>query len=311
MSIATAFGLDVRVDPPLAYLEGSAAAPTGRPLELAVDEAAPAKLKLPAGAELISDQRQADGSVVFQIESAAESGYRIWGPLYGASLISADGAHLRGAPGEGGMQAWQRLLVAQGLPFAAVLQGLDVLHASGVVLGGGAAAFIGPSGAGKTSLAVALWRRGAGLLADDVIAVERRDGELVCHPGAPVAGIERAEAERLRADGQLEAEQLEENPRERVVRVSLEDEPAPLRALFLLDRRPDGPAEPRFEPLNDAQILLSSTFNLVLASPRRLEGLLDVCALAARRRVERIVVGPAAGADSLAAAVECRLEAQR
>lgn len=309
MGTATAFGLDVWAERPLSFLQPTAAAPTGRELRLAVAEDGAGDLAWPAGAKLISDQRQADGEVLFQIEAADRDGYRIWGPLYGASVIAADGASLRGAPGEGGMPSWQRLLVAQVLPFTAVLQGLDVLHASGVVIDGGAFAFIGPSGAGKTSVAMVLARRGAGFLADDVIAVERRDGELVCHPGAPVAGIDRAEAERLSAQGTLDDDdELDRNPRERMVRMSLSPQPAPLRGMFLLDRREDGPAEPRFEPLLNPQVLLSSTFNLVLSSPDRLEGLLDACALAARQRVERVIAGPSTGAEQLALAIERRIE---
>ena len=59
-------------------------------------------------------------------------------------------------PGE-----WQRFLIAQVLPFAAALHGLEVLHASAVTVAGRALALLGPSGAGKTSLALALCRTGA------------------------------------------------------------------------------------------------------------------------------------------------------
>jgi hypothetical protein len=304
----TAFGLDLHCDRSLSFLEGSAVAPGGRALSLRVVGDDPAALAWPATAELISDQRQADGEVVFQIESGGEEGFRISGPRYGASVIAADGSSLRGAPGAEGIAAWQRLLVAQCLPFAAVLQGLDVLHASGVVIDSGAVAFVGPSGSGKTSVATALWRRGCGFLADDVLAVERRGEDLLCHPGAPVAAVDRVEAERLAAAGRLAGEELECNERERVVRVPLNPAPAPLRALFLLDRRRDGPPRPHFDCLDDAQVLLSSTFNLVLASPQRLERLLDACALAARQRVERVVVSTEVDAEDLAAAIEARLE---
>lgn len=304
---ATAFGLDLRSDRPLSFLEGSAVEPTGRALSLRVGDDAGA-LQWPAAAELISDQRQADGEVVFQIEAGGEEGFRIWGPRYGESVIAADGSSLRGAPGADGIGPWQRLLVAQCLPFAAVLQGLDVLHASGVVLASGAVAFVGPSGSGKTSVATALWRGGCGFLADDVLAVERRGEDLLCHPGAPVAAVDRREAERLAAAGRLGGEKLERNERERVVRMPLSPVPAPLHALFLLDRRLDGPPAPRFERLDDAQVLLGSTFNLVLSSPQRLERLLDACAIAARQRVERIVVATEVGAEELAAAVEARVE---
>ncbi len=303
----TVFGLDVQSDRPLSFLEPAEAGPTGRGLELALLEA-PEAIGWPAGAELISDQRKPGGSVNFQIESDVESGFRIWGPEYGTSVISADGKKLLGAVGGGRDEAWQRLLVAQALPFAAVLQGLEVLHASAVATEGGAVALSGHSGSGKTSLALELCRRGAGFLADDVLAIERVDGQLVAHPGAPMAGIDHGEAERLSAaGGTARPEVLATDHREQVARVLTVPTPLPLRTLFFLERHPDGPAQPRFEVAGDAQALLSATFNLVLTGAGRLERLLDACALLAGCRVERIVCGPPVGVVELADAVEKRI----
>ena len=306
----TVFGLDVQSDRPLSFLERAEAGPTGRGLELLLLEA-PEAIGWPATAELVSDQRKPGGSVNFQIESSAELGFRIWGPEYGVSVISADGKRLLGALGGGREEAWQRLLVAQALPFAAVLQGLEVLHASAVAVEGGAVALSGHSGSGKTSLALELCRRGAGFLADDVLALERVDGQLVGHPGAPVAGIDRAEAERLSAVGGAgRPEVLAADRREQVARVAASATPLPLRALFFLDRRPDGPDQPLFEPAADAQALLSATFNLVLTGAERLERLLDACALLAGCRIERISCGPAVGVAELGDAVEGRIGAR-
>ena len=302
----TVFGLDVRADRPLPFLETAKARPTGRRLETSLVGEAETP-SWPPGAELISDQRRPDGAVNFRIEASSE-GYRIWGPACGENVISSDGRRLCAAVGACGIRAWQRLLIAQVLPFAGVLRGLEVLHASAVVVDQGAIAFLGPSGSGKTSLALALCRRGAGFLTDDVLALERLNGELVGHPGAPVAAIDRAEADRLhRLDGAEEPEVLSVDSREQLARVALVAEPTPLCALFFLDRRPRGPARPRFELIADARMLLASTFNLTLTTPRRLEGLLDICALAARGRVERVVVGPEVDATELGAAVERRI----
>jgi hypothetical protein len=301
--VPTVFALDVRPNRRLSFLEGARAQPTGRELDLSLLEA-PEEIGWPA-AELISDQRKPDGTVNFQIESEAEAGFRLWGPEYGVSVLSGDGGSLRGAVGGGGQDAWQRLLIAQALPFAAVLQGLEVLHASAVATPQGAVAFSGCSGSGKTSLALELCRRGAGFLADDVLALERVDGELVGHPGAPVAGIARGEVERLSAiEGGRRPGALAVDCREQVAPAPPPAPPTPLRALFFLDRHQDGPAQPRFESAADAQALLSSTFNLVLTGPQRLERLLDACALLAACRVERISCGPTVGVAELGDAVE-------
>ncbi|HWA54314.1 MAG TPA: hypothetical protein VG816_09105 [Solirubrobacterales bacterium] len=283
---ATAFGLDIQADADLPFLAGSAVRPTGRLLELALAESADGLWPDPG--ELISDQRLPDeGGINFQIARGAEHGYRIWGPSYGTHVLSADGRRLRGAPGEDGLATWQRLLIAQALPFAAVLQGLEVLHASAVAVDGDAIAFAGLSGSGKTSLALDLCRHGAEFLADDVIALELGE-QLLVHPGAPVAGVV-------------------EDGRETIEQVLPWPEPLPLRRVFLLERGPDGPAAPNFEPNVEAQELIASTFNLVLADPARLARLLEVCALAAASTVERVRVGPGVDAGELGAAVRERI----
>ena len=119
-------------------------------------------------------------------------------------------------PDQARPEDWQRFLIAQVLPFAAALNGLEVLHASAVAFGDRALALIGASGAGKTSLALAACRLGAELIADDVLALERREDRLLAHPGAPLAGVAHAEAERL-GPGLASSVQLAVNERERLV----------------------------------------------------------------------------------------------
>lgn len=300
------FGLDVWSDVPLSFLSGAQAAPTGRMLELTTAEADVRSLDWPDGARPISDELEPDGTVCFRIEAHPQAGYLFWGPSYGAHLLSSDGRRLRCARGNAREHAWQRLLIAQVLPFAAILNGLEAFHASAVVLDGRAVGFVGPSGSGKTSVALELCRAGARFLADDVLALQRDGAELLGHPGSPVAGLDHAEAERTRSHTSG-PELVGANDRELIVRMPAAAAPAPLSALFFLDRRSDGPPAPRFEPLADARLLLSATFNFVLATPERLRGLLEVCASAAQQRVERILIGPSVAAGELAAAVSRRL----
>lgn len=287
---ATAFGLDLRAAEALPCLAGGESGPpTGRRVELALAE----EVDRLDAVELIAEEREPDGSVSFQIEGGGDAGYRIRGARYGVNAIAADGSTVRGAPGSGGMEAWQRLLVAQVLPFVSVLRGLEVFHASAVAYGDRGVALVAPGGSGKTSLALALTERGAGFLADDVLAVERREGRLLAHPGAPVAWVDH--------DGEETARPM-----------PTPGEPVPLRSVFLLERRADGPAEPVFEPPADARELLASTFNLVLNDPHRLERLLDTCALAARAcTIERVRFGLGVGVSELAAALDRRIGGQR
>lgn len=306
---ATVFGLDVCSEIPFSFLNGPSARPTGRVLEVAAQANDTESLDWSDSAELICNQLDLDGNVLFRTEAHPQDGYLVSGPKRGAYLLSPDGRRLRcdlrGCPKD----ACERLLIAQVLPFAALLHGLEVFHASAVALRGEAIAVLGASGAGKTSVALELCRLGAGFLADDVVAVEIRDGRLLAHPGTQLAGLDHAEARRLESAGEPRRERVVAvSEREQLLRMQGASEPAPLAALFFLDRRSDGPPRPRFEPVQDAQRLLTATFNFVLNTPARLRSLLDVCALAARCRVERILAGPDLDATALAGALARRLE---
>jgi hypothetical protein len=305
---ATAFGLDIESQTPLALLAGASARRTGRALGVSVRGGA--TLRWPASSQRLCDDFQPDGSLVYKIETDPQAGYLISGPEYGTHLLSRDGGQLQCDPEGLPEVSWQRLLVAQVLPFAALLQGLEVFHASAVVRDGQAVAFLGRSRAGKTSLALELCRRGASFLADDVLALECRDGRLLAHPGSPLAGVERVDGDSEIETGEdMGGQVVAVNARERLVQVIGAAEPVALAAMFFLDRRADGPPAPCFEPVADAQALLSATFNFVLATPARLRSLLEVCALAARARVERIVCGPDTALAEIGAAVELRLGA--
>jgi hypothetical protein len=301
------FGLDLQVPESLTWLAESGASATGRPVDLSVESTNPPEWL--ENATPICDERTEEGGVLFQIRRG-ERGYGFSGPRYGTAIVSPGASRVWGVPGDGGMEDWQRFLIAQVLPFASVLRGLEVFHASAVAVDGRAVAFLGPSGAGKTSIAMAFCRLGASFLTDDVLALERDGGRLLGHPGAPVAGIASEEVDRLRSRESLDpGALLSSDPREAMVRVRPERDPVPLSAIFILDRRPGEPAEPRFERVIESQVLLSATFNLVLLEGSRLEGLLDVCSLAAGGMVERVVVGRETDASTLAEALVERIGA--
>lgn len=65
-------------------------------------------------------------------------------------------------------------------------RGLLLLHGSAVAANGGAIAFLANSGAGKSTMAAALYARGYRLMTDDVVALDISDsGESVVRPGLP------------------------------------------------------------------------------------------------------------------------------
>lgn len=63
------------------------------------------------------------------------------------------------------------------------------LHASTVQIDGKAVVITGPSGSGKSGLALQLLSLGAGLIADDMTRLTQRDGVLIAHPPARLAGV--------------------------------------------------------------------------------------------------------------------------
>jgi len=73
-------------------------------------------------------------------------------------------------------------------PILAVLlrqRGLAVIHASAVVINGGAVAILGQSGWGKSTLATAFYKRGYGVITDDVMAVNVNGSRVKVLPGYP------------------------------------------------------------------------------------------------------------------------------
>ncbi len=64
-----------------------------------------------------------------------------------------------------------------------------VMQASAVVIAGRALLIAGPPGSGKSSLALALVDRGAGLIGDDAVALARVDHTLIASPPPNIAGL--------------------------------------------------------------------------------------------------------------------------
>ena len=68
--------------------------------------------------------------------------------------------------------------------------GAGTVHqASAVVIAGRALLIEGPPGSGKSSLALALIDRGAGLIGDDAVALHPEDGALIAAPPPNIAGL--------------------------------------------------------------------------------------------------------------------------
>lgn len=64
-----------------------------------------------------------------------------------------------------------------------------VMQASAVVMGGRAVVIEGPPGSGKSSLALALLDRGAGLIGDDAVCLSRAGNAVIAAPPPNIAGL--------------------------------------------------------------------------------------------------------------------------
>jgi hypothetical protein len=127
-------------------------------------------------------------------------------------------------------------------------RGIPTLHASAVAVNGTAVAFLSCHGGGKTGLAATLMRTGRPLLTDDVLPIEETSGGLLARPGYPQVRMWPDEASHF-------VERWEELPivlsglAKRRVRVGAGgfgafcDSPLPLAALYVVERRPEGPVE--------------------------------------------------------------------
>ena len=126
-------------------------------------------------------------------------------------------------------------------------RGFLVLHASAVSLGGGAVVFMAGKGAGKSTIAAALYARGHHLIADDVVAMTFSDAGPVVVPGIPLLKLwPDAAASSLGDDPQmLPRIAAHTDKRARRVFSGFSEHGTPLEGICALSRGP----EPRLRRL--------------------------------------------------------------
>lgn len=227
--------------------------------------------------------------------------------FFGRFRVSLAGRRVESAPRPAPDWLWQRFLIGQVLPLAAVLQGLEPLHASAVDLeGAGTHLFIATSGTGKTSVALHCLGQGGSLLADDVAALEVVGGQVVAHPAPSLASLGPAEVSRLPErvrSGWTPLGRYEGEERGIVDEVCLK--PQPVAGVYLISRR-EGLTDTTIEeaPIEWGPTLLGATFNGYIQDPPRLARQLDLCASLARQANLRVVNAPVDGsAAALAKAI--------
>lgn len=223
----------------------------------------------------------------------------LWHELAGTCHVAPDARRIDVAPElDADPAALELLVVGQVLTFVAHRLGRPSLHASAVVIDHGAAAFIGPPGRGKSTLAAMFMRRGSALLTDDVLPLERRADGVYGHPSVLHMKLWPVTAERLLGHcGDLAA--LTRTSPKRLLPIGghlcASTHPVPIRAIYVLERyeavsasHPDISIEP-LRGHRALAALLSQTSSRAFLAPEECAGLLDLYArLIAQAPVRRV-----------------------
>lgn len=221
------------------------------------------------------EERESAGERVLTLHAHPSVGWRLDAPAYARWVVAADGRRVAGGPvGATGVASapTDGLLHAAALPLAATLQGIELLHATAVVVDGRAVLVAGPSGVGKSSVGAHLCAGGATFLADDAAGLDRSGGEVIVHPGPQTASLHAAEAARLGVDGGTPAA----GGKLRVA-VSGAESHVQLGLVVFLERSTGGVIEiaPHDRPID---AFLGTNFVPAVRGPARLKRLLDLAA---------------------------------
>ena len=257
-------------------------------------------------AERLVEHRLVGGRIGMSVDRSSDGSFRIWAPRHGLYVVAPDGSSIAGAPPFGPAWRWERLVLAQALPLAAALQGLELLHASAIASDGRAYAITGPSGTGKTSTALHALRGGAKLVTDDVLAIELRDGIPTVFPGSAVARVDAAQMRAIPPAERRRLGTVVARGEKHHLAVAGARGPLALGGVYHLVRPVPKAGEISIstdEP-PDPLSLLGNAFLTYLQNPERLRRQFEVCAaIIDKVPVRRVEVPPGAEADEVAQAV--------
>ena len=189
-----------------------------------------------------------------------DRGYLLRFPEIADFLVDAEGREIICAPEpETPMETLRHLLLDQVLPLVLNLKGREALHATAILTPPGVCAFVGPTGAGKSTLAASFLRAGYAILSDDCLVVEIVSGEIFATPAYPSLRLWPDSFEALRgvADGSQPVAHY--TSKQRLVperhHGDFPSDPRPLARIYSLARPTDAEggaslASPRIERLS-------------------------------------------------------------
>lgn len=181
--------------------------------------------------ELWGEYRLGDG---FLRLHAAPEGLRLVHSGTGCYAIAPDGSEIVWHAVPDACWGLARAAVVGPVLAAALhLGGVHSLHGSAVALGGEGLAFLAPKGVGKSTLAAALVRAGAGLVSDDTVAVEL-GADAMLWPGGRRLRLWRDAARRV-AGGSLRSVPVPGGKYEVVCAEPAQAEGVRLSAIYVLE----------------------------------------------------------------------------
>ena len=266
---------------------------------------APAGLQAPIVAPPFHEWTFPDGSPWTQFYRAGR-GYLLRFPQLADFEVSADGRTIVCTPQpEVASGTYEHLYLNQVLPLVLSRLGKLVFHASAVEVAGGAVAFVGESGRGKSTLAACFATQGFRLLTDDGLVLEMSGSGYRVLPSHPSIRLWQDAKEALLAPGAETAPHLPFTSKQRFLAgrdIVFRGEPCPLRSVyflgdgsageltvesmtaleavvewmkhsFLLDVQAQSDLAPHFDRVTG---LAGHPFHYRLDFPRRFDGLADV-----------------------------------
>lgn len=208
--------------------------------------------------------------------AAGHGGYRLQFEGAADFFVSADGRRIESdATSADGDASVRHLLIDQVVPLALSHQGKFVLHGSAVVVGDGAAAFIGPTGAGKSTVAASFALAGSRLISDDALVLEPNGDAWTAVPA--YAGV-RLWPDVLRSMPPLRRDQLPPvgayTEKRRIGRregIVFQESALPLKRIYLLRRSTRAPTGVEALSGRDGAVaLIHHSYLLDIGDERRL-----------------------------------------
>ena len=228
------------------------------------------------------------------------STYLRWTDLFDF-VISPDGKRVACRPlARASQEAFQSYLLSTVLSFSLLKQGLEPLHATAAVVQGGAVAFLGDCGFGKSTLGAEFLRAGYKLLTDDVLVLRRTGRSYSASPGPPRVKLFPRVARKLLGK-RVKGVPMNPLTPKLILRLGVSefhDQPVPLRALYLLTpERVNGAPRSRISLRTPSQRnatlkLLGATFNDMVLEPERLTRQMRLVAEVAARVPVKVLSYP-------------------